>query len=442
MFDRLSLDRAVAYSIAVRLWQLAAGPVSLVLIAVYFSPEEQGFYYAFANLMALQGFVELGLNVVVLNLTSGQWAKLHLDEHGRAAGDADAKARLGNLLRQLRRWYSVVSVLFFLGVATAGYFFLLPRDNPETTWRLPWFALTLLTAGLTWTWPLVAMLEGCDQVATVNRYRLTQAVLGSAAVWAVMLSGGGLWAAPASAAVRLACDAHLIVRRFGRLFFSLLRTPPQPRLDWNRHVWPLQWRLGLIVTFQFFELSLPTLVIFAYHGADVGGQMGMTWTLATTLHAAALAWVQTKAPRFGALVAQAKFAELDRLFRRLTWTAIAAAIVGAAAIGALVFGLDHFDFQLLGRRLADRVLPLPEVALLLAVFVLKVPPFCMAFYIRAHRKEPLLLVSLASSVVSGLLVWLGGWHYGPAGAATGLLISTLAINLPGHYFVWRQFAKH
>ena len=63
----------------------------------------------------------------------------------------------------------------------------------------------------------------------------------------------------------------------------------------------------------------------------------------------------------------------------------------------------------------------------------------MAFYIRAHRQEPLVPLSIASSVASGLLVWQGGWHFGPLGAGLGLLASTLLFNVPGHYFIWRKF---
>ena len=443
MLARLEIDRAVAFSISMRAWQLAAGPVSLMLIAVFFSDHEQGFYYAFANLMAMQAFLELGLNVVVLNVTSGQWAHLKLNEEGRAVGDPAALARLGNFFRQLLKWYTTISLLFVVGVGAAGYFFLQMRPDPSTDWYAPWWALTLFTAGRTWTWPLVSVLEGCNRVTAVNRYRLAGAVLANLAVWTVMLCGGGLWAAAASAAVHVAVELHLALVKFRPLFTSLLAVPRTPKLQWKLDVWPLQWRQAIIVSFQYFELSLLTLVIFAYHGDVLAGQTGMTWTLATTLHAAALAWVQTRAPKFGALVAQENFKELDRLYRRVTTLAVAAALAGLVAIGCLVAGLDKFNIELRHHRLADRVLPLSTVLVFLAVMTLKVPPYCMAFYIRAHRREPLLPISVASSIASGLLVWLGGWHYGPLGAGLGLLASTMLINVPGHYYIWRKFkAEH
>ncbi len=58
---RLGIDRAVFYGILTRAWQFLAAPVTLLLIASRFSPEQQGFYYTMGSLLALQVFFELGL---------------------------------------------------------------------------------------------------------------------------------------------------------------------------------------------------------------------------------------------------------------------------------------------------------------------------------------------------------------------------------------------
>ena len=88
--NRLEVDQAVFYSLCLRGWQFLAGPVSVVLIGLFFTPETQGFYYTFASLMALQTFFELGFSIVVINVSSHEWLRLRLDEGGRIVGDADA----------------------------------------------------------------------------------------------------------------------------------------------------------------------------------------------------------------------------------------------------------------------------------------------------------------------------------------------------------------
>ncbi len=50
---RFEIDRAVFFGLLSRIWGLAAGGVTAILIAAYFSPEIQGYYYTFTTILAL-----------------------------------------------------------------------------------------------------------------------------------------------------------------------------------------------------------------------------------------------------------------------------------------------------------------------------------------------------------------------------------------------------
>ncbi|MBW3543648.1 MAG: hypothetical protein KY476_25640, partial [Planctomycetes bacterium] len=202
LFQRLELDRAVIYALLLRGWQLAAGAVTLVLMTLFFTGPLQGYYYTFASLIALQSFFELGFSVVVVNLCSHEWSRLRLDEDGAIAGDADALSRLVSLGRLLFRWYGVAAVVFAAAVGVGGALFLGRQSAESISWLPPWVALVGLSSLVLWTLPFVAMLEGCNQVAEVNRFRWIQAVAASLAVWGVMVLGGELWAAAAAALAR------------------------------------------------------------------------------------------------------------------------------------------------------------------------------------------------------------------------------------------------
>jgi hypothetical protein len=78
----------------------------------------------------------------------------------------------------------------------------------------------------------------------------------------------------------------------------------------------MQWRIALSWVSGYFIFQLFTPVLFAYQGAVVAGQMGMSLSIATALNTLALAWINTKAPMFGLLIARGEFAALDRLFFR------------------------------------------------------------------------------------------------------------------------------
>ncbi len=431
LVNRWEVDQAVFYALCLRLWQFLAGPVSVVLIGTFFSPDLQGYYYTFASLMALQSFFELGFHVVIINNSSHEWAHLALDEAGRIRGDSAALSRIVSLGRLLFVWYGLLALLFALGVGFGGAWFLAQGHSVSIPWLHPWIWLSIVSAGLLWTLPFVALLEGCGQIVVVNRYRVFQAVTCNLAVWTCILLGGGLWTAVAAGAARLAWDLILLLVRYRRFFAAFLRPLAGARFLWRTELWPMQWRLALGGLFGYFAFSLFTPVLFHYHGPAAAGRMGMTWQLVTMLQAAALAWVQTRAPLFGRLVAKRDFRELDRVFFRLTWISLVVVTLGAVAIW-----LGLWCLHLTKLRFAARLLePLPSALFLLAIVCYHVP-CCQAFYLRAHKREWLLPVSVVSSTLIGATVWWFGSLYGSLGMAWSYLLVVSLLVLPWQTSIW------
>ena len=431
--NRLEVDQAVFYALCLRGWQFLAGPVSVVLIGLFFTPEMQGFYYTFASLMALQTFFELGFSIVVMNVSSHEWLRLRLDEGGRIAGDAEAMSRLGSLARLLFRWYGTAALLFVVLIGVGGELFLSRQAAADVTWRGPWVGVVVVQAGLLWSLPFSVLLEGCGQMAIVNRYRLYGAVTANVAVWSSILLGAGLWAAVAAAAARWGWELILLLVRYRRFFQSLRQASTRSRLEWKTDLWPMQWRLAVSGVVSYFAFSLFTPVMFDYHGPAVAGQMGMTWQLVTVVQAVALAWVQARAPLFGRLVASQDFRELDRVFFRLTWISLAVVVAAATALGFVVWGLYVCEF-----RLAHRLLgPFPTALFLLAIVCYHVPT-CQAFYLRAHKRDPLFAVSVVASLLVGAGVWWFGSRHGPTGAAWAYLAIVACVVSPWQTMIWWQ----
>jgi hypothetical protein len=235
--NRLEVDHAVFYAILLRGWQVSAGAVTAVLITFYFTRDIQGFYYTFASLIAMQTFFELGLNIVVINIASHEWAALSLDVGGNIVGDTTARSRLVSLGRLIFKWYGGVCSLFVIVVATVGILFL-SGDTGDVSWQTPWVAMVVLSGLLLWTLLFCSLLEGCNQVATVNQFRIVQAVCGNAAVWAVMILSGNLWAAVAAAGARLLCNIYLLTVRYGRFFRPFFAHPSDGAISWRTDFWP------------------------------------------------------------------------------------------------------------------------------------------------------------------------------------------------------------
>jgi O-antigen/teichoic acid export membrane protein len=414
------VDRALAYALLMRAWQILAAPITLLAIARCLSPEAQGYYYTFTSLLALQSLVELGFSAVVTSMASHEWADLALDADGRIVGTPAARSRLVSLGRLIFLWYAAVSGVFVAGVGCAGYVFFAGAEPVAFDWQSPWLALVALSGLLLWMLPFTALLEGCSQVATINRFQMTQAIVSNLALWLALVCGAGLWAGAVAAWVSVLRDLWLLGVHYRHFFAPFWRPPEGARMDWYTEIWPMQARLAGSGVFGYLAFALFTPVMFHYHGPVVAGQMGMTWMLVMVLPVVATAWLQTKVPRFGMLIAKREYAALDRLFLRVATLSVAVSALGALALWCAVAGL-----YLVEHPFAQRLLPpLPTGVFLLAIAVMQIS-LCETAYLRAHRREPLLVLNIVFGLTAGLSVWLLGARFGPLGAALGFLAAVV-----------------
>jgi len=426
----LFADRAVAFGVLTRGWQSGAGVVTLVLIAKRFSPQVQGYYYTFASLLALQSVVELGLYVVLVNVASHQWASLRLDDKGRIVGDPHARSRLISLGRASFRWYAAVSALFVAGVGCAGFLFFSRASDIQLSWQGPWFTLVALTGMVLWALPFNSLLEGCNQVAAVQRFRFSQAILETTALWITILVGGGLWAAPAAAATKLLRDLYLLLIQYRRFFEPFFSSTHTVRINWKVDVWPMQWRLAISGLVNYLAFGLFSPVMFYYHGPAVAGRMGMTLAVVNAWQLIALSWVQPRVPQFGMLVANREFDRLDQIWFKTLRSSVAVAAVGGAMTWVAVYLLHLAEVPLVHRLLT----PLPTGLFLVSMVLMQVSQ-CETAYLRAHREEPIVMMSVVSSMATGLLVWSFGSRFGPIGAAGGYLLVVMGIVI-WETFIW------
>jgi O-antigen/teichoic acid export membrane protein len=65
---------------------------------------------------------------------------------------------------------------------------------------------------------------------------------------------------------------------------------------------------------------------------------------------------------------------------------------------------------------------------------------CLTAYLRAHKKEPFLGISIGLGVATGLLVWILGSKFGLIGAGASFLIVAIGI-LPFGLKIWHRCLK-
>ena len=416
----VGLDQQVLPNLLLRSWSVGAGVVMIAFMPTWLTEVEQGYFYTFASLLALQVFFELGMNQVVVQLVSHEAAHLNHTEAGTLDGEANRLDRLGSLVQRLDRWYSAAAFLFFLLVSVCGglFFSILGEGSFDPLW-VTWLLLTVSTATNLRLSASLAVLEGCGQISAVTRMRLVQAVIGSILTWLTMSVGGGLWAMPLLPCVA-AIFSYFWIRRNGHVLSALrhraLDKSVHSHIDWRRDIFPFQWRIAVSWVSGYFIYQLFTPLAFAKLGPIEAGRLGMSLAVFGALLSVGLAWINGKVPAMAALVSRSERGSLNALFLGAMKRSMLFVLVGSVAILVGLVVLAKMDVVLV-----YRFSTLPVASCLAVVTVANSFIYAAAAYMRSHKAEPMMW----PSIVSGVLVLVGAVVGSSYGVLTMMALYTL-----------------
>lgn len=426
------IERATLYAMASRLWGSTAGLLTAVLVAWFFTPELQGYYFTFLSLLTLQTFAELGFGELLQQFVSHEWAKTVSTDPGERERSL---SRLAALFRFSLRWYGGVALLLCaaLGIAGSIYFRTFPHGSDDRTisWELAWWIAVAVTALSVLLTPVFSLLEGANRVERVHGVRLGQGLASRIAGFLAIAFGCGLFTIAVTRIVSFLVGISGLGREALGIARRLRRAPvDREAISYRIELWPLQWKFALSWLSGYLLYSLFTPVLFAFHGPELAGRMGMTAAAATAISSAAFAVMATKVPRLAILAAGRDYPAMDALFRRATVSSVL-----VSATGALLF----LSFLALARRLdlelAKRFLPTLETSFFLSALVLQQVRFAMGSYLRAHKAEPFALLSVLEGLGAVPLLILLGRDFGALGMILGFLgLTTLTLVPAFHIF--------
>jgi hypothetical protein len=92
----------------------------------------------------------------------------------------------------------------------------------------------------------------------------------------------------------------------------------------------------------------------------------------------------------------------------------------------------------MGFAIVERIAPLPVLACLALVTVANSFIYAAAVYMRAHKKETMLLPSVVGGVITGLLAWFGSQH-GTLPMMAAYAASTFCLGVPWTALLFRRY---
>lgn len=378
--------RPAAIGIAARLLTAAASVLALPLVMTRLSAAEQGYHYTFFSLLAAQTLIELGLSSVLLQAIAHEAAD--------ATGD---RARLARIIRFAIRWYAIAGLGVGALLGGVGTWFLAANAQADgVAWRGPWLLLAAGSVASVWVVGLLSVLEGFGRVGTAALLRLGGGVLSSGLFIILLWMDFRLWATALQVAVSSVamCLAGVVALR-GRIAPLLQRgAAAAAQWCWRSEILPMQWRIALSFLSGWLIFQLMTPAVMSASGAEAAGRFGLGLALTGGVLSLSDTIVQVRFPAWGRLVAAADWPALDADFVRTAARAVGA-YVAMAMVLIVVVWFVHERAGVMAARLPD----LTTIIALCVAALSNQWAFVIARYLRAHRRDPFMGVSLAYAAV-------------------------------------------
>ncbi|WP_139133383.1 hypothetical protein [Pandoraea sp. ISTKB] len=420
------ISRDLALVLSLRLWQAGAGLLTTILAVHFLSPEIQGWYYSFISVAALYSLFDLGLSMVLVQVSAHAFTGLSWKPDGSVEGEATAYFHA--LAHSALRWYGVTALVFLVVIVPGGILFFGTKHSASIEWLTPWLVLCSFTAAGLIVTPFLSILEGTGQIGRVYALRLTLAVCGSLSCWATLASGAGLWATVMVPAATLLIPLIWLLR-YRRGLLQIALSKAGQGFAWRNEVWPLQWRLGinLLCGYLLTQINIP--ILFHTQGAVIAGQLGLSLAIVNTLGLVAQSWITRRVPQMARAAATRDWHALDQMFKR-DFT-ISSAIFVVMALGVLAADAWFAD-----TKYAQRVLPFWQLAGLLVFVFSNQLIGGLAAHLRSFRREPFMAALSTSAIVTVPIIFWAATHYSSAGLVTVLASVNLLVNLPIACFIW------
>lgn len=436
---KLGFDRAIIFTSSTSIIGAFGSVITIILIVKYLTSIEQGFYYTFGSIVAIQIFFELGLNGIITQYVAHEASNLKWENKYILQGESKYLSRLSSLLHFSVKWYLLFASLLFVILTIVGFFFFNRYDttNGAVSWVGPWMLLAFGTSLDLILSPIIAFIQGLGMVKEMARIQLFRTIFRLSIVWGGLILGAKLFVPGLGSLVGIFVFTMLLIYgNYFKILHNIWVISISEKVSYKKEIFPFQWKIALSWISGYFIFQLFNPVLFAFSGPVVAGQMGMTLAALNGILAISFAWITTKVPLFSGLIAQRDYFKLDFIFNK---TLKQSALINFGALlflTLIIFFVRHFNIEMNGKPLGNRFLDyIPLFLMMIPIFLNQVTG-SWATYLRCHKKEPFLVISIVGGILCSLSTVILGKYFGVIGMTLGYCLLTI-LMFPWGYYIFK-----
>jgi O-antigen/teichoic acid export membrane protein len=436
LLSYFEIDETVVFSALIKLWGIFSGLITVWLILSKFSVSTQGYYYTFSSILGINLFFELGLGPVIQNYASHEWSNLKYNSTYKIIeGDPESLNRLSSIFKFGFKWFIISSFFFFLILILVGSFFLMSLKNQDQNWIAPWFLISFLSSCNYIFTPIWALLEGCNQVKKMYKFRFLQVVCNNLFLWFAIYFKLELWAISISTLISIITSILFLNKNYFYFLSQLINNKSQKinnRL--KKDFLQLQVKSALNSFGNFFSYSFFTPIIIKFLGSSIAGKFGMTYSMISLIANFSTSILTPKLPSMAIYASQKNLLSLNNLFFKILKSAIFFIII-LSFVFFIIININYFkDYR-------DRLLDDNLIFLLLISQIFQTIQIIFGSYMRAFKKEEVVFITLFQS----FFVLISTYYFSKYYSLHQVTISYLFISVITTILVvfkWKKFTLY
>ena len=166
----------------------------------------------------------------------------------------------------------------------------------------------------------------------------------------------------------------------------------------------------------------------------------MTLQILNAIQAFSMSWLNTKVPLYSKLIALKDYLQLDKIFNKSLSQMVIVCVFLLVSFFTIVWILNIKQLQFNGNILADRFLScLPLLLMMIPVFLNQYTS-SWATYLRCHKREPFLVISVCGGLADGLSTFIFGKYFGLYGVTLGYCVLTI-LFFPWGFWIYKTKKK-
>jgi O-antigen/teichoic acid export membrane protein len=411
--------RDLLFTLLNQLWRLISGPLTMLLIPLFLSPEQQGYWFLFGSLSALSIFADLGFSTIILQFSAHEFAYLHFLDNGLLAGDDDYLRRLGSFFRFVLKWISTICVIVFPIIYIIGIGFFI-RDDVLNIYLIPWTLYSIGSLINFFNHSILSYIEGLDKIEIVQKIRFRVTILNTCIIMMILVSNGNIYALSLGMLLSASSIFISIFGIFKKLLTQLWNISKGFIYDWRKEILPLFLRYAISWSSGYFIFQIYTPLTHYFHGPVYSGKVGITLALISAILNMSNVWMYTITPKMNMLISQKSWTSLDGLFRKRLSLSLGTYLL--MVIGLFCFVVIFGKFWIIP-KIIIRFLPITSIVILMICNYLQLIINSWALYLRGHKQEPYVIPSVVSAIWIAITTYLAGRFLPPALIFSGFLTS-------------------